>query len=141
MALRDELALYTKKLWWLLKTSQGQAVQFVKNASEESGISFFHLSDSGAPAAQFRFTRGVSVSPVFAADNHELTQLHAFVNASDSRQSVGQALQTETNLQMFNLQSLLPAKSTSVSEDYSIQLSTLLKGGAVIHAAELVYEL
>lgn len=139
VTLDEAIALYTKKLWWLVKTTQGSAVQFVQENPQGSGISHFSLSESGGPGAVFRATRELSVNPFFARDSSEGFKLHDFLADGSSWTPVGVTDQPGSNLQQFDLLPVLSGQSQS--DGITLRVSSLLKGNAVLYPPEISYEL
>ena len=141
VALDDSLPLYSKKLWWLVKTTQGNAVQFVDENPRGSGISHFSLTESGGPGSVFRFTSEKNVVPIFAKEKSDGFRLHAFLGDGDSGLPVSSSDLPGSNLQQFDLLPVLSAHKSPESTHIAVRIASLLKGNAVLYPVEISYEL
>lgn len=139
--LEETLRLYQQKLWWLLKTSQGSAIQFVEDNPQGSGITHFNLSDSGGPGQVFRVTREKKVRPYFARDNSTGTKLHAFLQHGQQWLPLANSAVGESNYHQIDLLPLLQAHGASLQGKATIHLATLLQGNALLYPPEISYEL
>lgn len=141
VALDDSLPLYSKKLWWLVKTTQGNAVQFVDENPRGSGISHFSLTESGGPGSVFRFTSEKNVVPIFAKEKSDGFRLHAFLGDGDSGLPVSSSDLPGSNLQQFDLLPVLSAHNSPEPTHIAVRIASLLKGNAVLYPVEISYEL
>lgn len=141
VALDDSLSLYSKKLWWLVKTTQGNAVQFVDENPRGSGISHFSLTESGGPGSVFRFTSEKNVVPIFAKEKSDGFRLHAFLGDGDSGLPVSSSDLPGSNLQQFDLLPVLSAHNSPESTHIAVRIASLLKGNVVLYPVEISYEL
>lgn len=141
VALDESLALFSKKLWWLVKTTQGSAVQFALASLTGSGISHFSLSESGGPGSVFRFTGDVNVTPLFAKDSTDGFKLHAFLGDEESGLQVESFELPDSNLQHFDLLPALSADHSPEPTQIDFRIASLLKGNAVLYPVEISYEL
>ncbi len=139
--LDDAVPLYSKKLWWLVKTTQGEAIQFGIPNPQGSGISHFSLSGSGGPGNVFRFTREFSVTPFFAKDDADGEKLHAFVAEGDSWLALESAEKPASNLNQFDLLPRLPDQTQATDTTVTLRLASLLKGNVKFYPPEIIYEL
>jgi len=140
--LDDALPLYSKKLWWLVKTTQGEAIQFGVDGPQGSGISHFSLSESGGPGAVFRFTREFSVTPYFARGNSDGGEkLHAFIAEGNNWLPLDSSELPASNLNQFDLLQQLPDETQATVTTIKLRLASLLKGNVKLYPPEIIYEL
>jgi hypothetical protein len=139
--LEDSVPLYSKKLWWLVRTTQGKAIQFGKDNPQGSGITHFSLSESGGPGSVFRFTREFSLTPFFAKDDADSEKMHAFIAQGDSWLALESSEETAGNLNQFNLLPGLPDQAQATVTTITLRLASLLKGNVKLYSPEIIYEL
>jgi len=140
VTLDETLPLYSKKLWWLIKTTQGSAVQFVENATDSS-ITYFSLSQTGGPGSVFRITRGQKVQPFFAKDNSEGQKLYAYLKHDNNYLSLPITDSQKNKLQHFDLLPRLLESNAPINGSALLQIASLLKGNTVLYPVEMSYEL
>ncbi|WP_028885402.1 hypothetical protein [Teredinibacter turnerae] len=137
--LRETLSLFTGKLWWLLKTRQGSAVQFVRTSDPQQNIVYFHISETGGPGRVARVSKAAGVQPLFAKTRKDGNQLHAFFEAPAA--SSPQTISPGANQWHFDLLPQLQASQSALETSARIHIASLLKGKAHLHPVELSYEL